>query len=129
MDDSLEKRESRPPPTSSFGANPKPAPMSSFGALAALAREDAARRAASDDDDGASDLNDDDDDDSDDDDSEPDSNDENDENGLGSASNASAVGDEPSEEDLVAALAAGVSGIRRRGKDEEKVGRLEEEEE
>ena len=92
----------------------RPAPMSSFGALAALAREDAARRAASfddDDDDGASD-------DSSIDDSEPDSenepdssNDENDENGLGSVSNASAVGDEPSEEDLVAALAAGVPGF------------------
>ena len=89
------------------------APMSSFGALAALAREDAARRAASfdDDDDGASD-------DSSIDDSEPDSenepdssNDENDENGLGSVSNASAVGDEPLEEDLVAALAAGVPGF------------------
>lgn len=92
----------------------RPAPMSSFGALAALAREDAARRAASfddDDDDGASD-------DSRDSYSEPDSenepdssNDENDENGLGSVSNASAVGDEPSEEDLVAALAAGIPGF------------------
>jgi len=121
LDDSLEKCESRPPPTSSFGADPKPAPMSSFGALAALAREDAARRAASGDDDGASDLNDDDDDDddSDDDDSEPDSNDENDENGLGSASNASAV-DERSEEDLVAALAAGVSGFGGVGKTKKK---------
>ena len=81
-------------------------PMSSFGALAALAREDAARRAASDD------SHDDSDDDScDDSASEPASNDENDENGLGPASNASAVEREQSGEDLVAALAAGVPGF------------------
>ena len=80
--------------------------MSSFGALAALAREDAARRAASDD------SHDDSDDDScDDSASEPASNDENDENGLGPASNASAVEREQSGEDLVAALAAGVPGF------------------
>ena len=83
-----------------------PTPMSSFGALAALAREDAARRAASDD------SHDDSDDDScDDSASEPGSNDENDENGLGPASNASAVEREQSGEDLVAALAAGVPGF------------------
>ena len=83
-----------------------PTPMSSFGALAALAREDAARRAASDD------SHDDSDDDScDDSASEPASNDENDENGLGPASNASAVEREQSGEDLVAALAAGVPGF------------------
>ena len=81
-------------------------PMSSFGALAALAREDAARRAASDD------SHDDSDDDSCDDSAlEPASNDENDENGLGPASNASAVEREQSGEDLVAALAAGVPGF------------------
>ena len=85
-----------------------PTPMSSFGALAALAREDAARRAASDD----STTTDDSDDDSHDDSaSEPASNDENDENGLGPASNASAVEREQSGEDLVAALAAGVPGF------------------
>ena len=83
-----------------------PTPMSSFGALAALAREDAARRAASDE------THDDSDDDScDDSASEPGSNDENDENGLGPASNASAVEREQSGEDLVAALAAGVPGF------------------
>ena len=83
-----------------------PTPMSSFGALAALAREDAARRAASDD------SHDDSDDDScDDSASEPASNDENDENELGPASNASAVEREQSGEDLVAVLAAGVPGF------------------
>ena len=94
-------------PAVSRGDSPAdPTPMSSFGALAALAREDAARRAASDD------SHDDSDDDScDDSASEPASNDENDENGLGPASNASAVEREQSGEDLVAALAAGVPGF------------------
>mgnify|MGYP004349517541 CR=1 FL=1 len=94
-------------PAVSRGDSPAdPTPMSSFGALAALAREDAARRAASDD------SHDDSDDDScDDSASEPASNDENDENGSGPASNASAVEREQSGEDLVAALAAGVPGF------------------
>ena len=94
-------------PAVSRGDSPAdPTPMSSFGALAALAREDAARRAASDD------SHDDSHDDScDDSASEPGSNDENDENGLGPASNASAVEREQSGEDLVAALAAGVPGF------------------
>ena len=94
-------------PAVSRGDSPAdPTPMSSFGALAALAREDAARRAASDDSDDDSD-----DDSCDDSASEPASNDENDENGLGPASNASAVEREQSGEDLVAALAAGVPGF------------------
>jgi len=97
-------------PAVSRGESPAdPTPMSSFGALAALAREDAARRAASfDDDDSYEDSHDDWYDDSA---SEPASNDENDENGLGPASNASAVECEQSGEDLVAALAAGVPGF------------------
>ena len=90
------------------GAYPpgEPAPMSSFGALARLAREDAARRTADANDDADADAAS-----ADDEDEEPDEdieNDENaDENGASSSINVSA-NSEPCEEDLIAALAAGV---------------------
>ena len=90
------------------GAYPpgEPAPMSSFGALAVLAREDAARRTADNSNDSDADAAS-----ADDEDEEPDEdveNDENaDENGASSSINVSA-NSEPCEEDLIAALAAGV---------------------
>ena len=86
------------------GAYPpgEPAPMSSFGALARLAREDAARRTADANDDLDADAAS-----ADDEDEEPDEdieNDENaDENGASSSINVSA-NSEPCEEDLIAAL-------------------------